>query len=478
MSSTTPRVVAAALVICAGLAARADSRGTLDRLVAQVNARFSEATKKQAVARQDLALAVRRGAGEVPARLVRAVRDLLMGKLTSRGYRSVAAVDATGTEVQRHQRSRKGGFELLLDLEVTIHEGYLHLQGNLAATDRHLWRDLLQPSRGVLSHLHASVRVDAEVRAFQGSVKTRSLRYTARRHAVAAGEVLGLATGDLDGDGSNELVVLHPHKLTVLRLRGGKLELVAAADLPPPSAPLRPRRVMGTLALADTDGDGHPEVLARSSEQQHGVHMALGGKDLATRGTLTGYPLLAGPGKTARLLAEAVPGKDLFDGARLATALAATAAPDPRKKAPAVTRKLPATFYSFKAVEVSRQKGGPRRHMGLVDAAGRLHLYAGQLTTPSLISPGAGVALDLADLDDDGSLEVVTTGTDAPTAGDDRIFVRRFLGKRLSRVIWRSQRMGGAVTALTHGDLNGDGKLELVAAVLGRGGIVELVVLD
>ncbi len=498
MASTTPRLawsLTAALVLCAGLAARADSTGTLDRLVGQVDVRFGVATTKQPAAKQDLALSVRRGAGDVPARLVGAVRDLLLGKLTARGYRSVAAVSPTGTAGQRQKRARAGGFERLLDLEVTIHEGYLHLQGNVAATDRHLWRDLVQPSRGILSHLHASVRVDAEVRAFSGSVKARALRYTPRRHALGAGEVLALDAADLDGDGGVELVVLRNRDVAVLRLRKGKLERVARAEMTAPAAALRPRRSLGTLALADTDKDGHPEILARTSVLQQGAHLALSGKDLVSKGALAGYPLMAGPGK-AHTLAEAEPGRDLLNGARLATALTAASAQkkgasqpksdasQPRKvaprpkKAPTPPPKLPATFYSFKAVEVSLQKGGTRRHLGLVDGAGRLHLHADRLATPILVQPGAGVAFDLADLDDDGTLELVTTGADAPSSADDRIFVRRLLGKRLSPVLWRSRRLGGLVTAVTHGDLNGDGKLELVAAVLGRTGKTTLVVLD
>ena len=477
MSSIPSRPVAAALVLCASVAVQANSTGTLDRLVGQVFTRFQEATRKQPVAKQDLALAVRRGTGEVPARLVTAVRDLLTGKLSSRGFRSVATVPSTGTAALRHDLARKGGFELLLDLEVSIHEGYLHLQGNLTATDRHLWRDLVQPQRGTLSHLHASVRVDAEVRAFQGSVKSRALRYTPRHHRLGGAEVLGLAAGDLDGDGSIELVTLRPRRLAVLRLKGGKLEQVAATDLPPPLSPLRPRRALGTVVLADTDGDGRLEILARSSEQQQGVHMVLNGKDLVTKGALNGYPLLAGPGKSGQLLAEAVPGKDMLDGTRLGTGAAPAEAPKGKKKG-LFQRRIPAAFYSFKATEISLQKGGSRRHIGLVDITGRLHLYATQLATPSLVRPGVGVAFDLADLDDDGTLEVITTGTYAPSSGDDRVLIRRSLGKRLSRVLWRSPRLGGLVTALTHGDLNGDGKLELVAAVLGRGGKPGLVVLD
>ena len=92
MSPTTPRVAVAAVFLLASAPLRAEATGTLDRLVGQVHTRFVEVTKKQPVARQDLALAVRHGAGEVPARLVGAVRDLVMGKLATRGFRGVAAV--------------------------------------------------------------------------------------------------------------------------------------------------------------------------------------------------------------------------------------------------------------------------------------------------------------------------------------------------------------------------------------------------
>ena len=486
------RLLVVPLVLVTSVSVQADPTGTLDRLVQQQHARFVKAVAGHKPASVDLALAVHRGPGEVPERLVDSVRELLTGKLSAQGFRSVTSLAVSGGAEQRRQRARAGGFELLLDLELSIHEGYLHLQGCLLATDRHLWRDMLRPRRGTLSHLHSSVRVDAEVRAFSGSVRSRELRFTPRRHAVSGSEVLALGVGDLDGDGRNELVALQRRSLAVWRWHRGKLEPVAALDLPPPAAAVRPRRGMGSMVLADTDGDGRVEVLARSSEMQQGAHLALDGKQLVSRGTLAGYPLIAGSGKSAPLLAHAVPGKDLLDGTRLAGSLVAArvaagkklihkanpARANPGSKTDKVKKIiLPSEFYALKAVQLSRRKGGAMRHLGLVDYLGRLHLYTAVLTTPTAVLPNSGLAFDLADLDDDGTLEVITTSADGPEVRDDRIYIRRQAGKRWRRV-WRGRNVGGLVTALAHGDLNGDGRLELAAAVLNRKGRVEILVLD
>jgi hypothetical protein len=100
------------------------------------------------------------------------------------------------------------------------------------------------------------------------------------------------------------------------------------------------------------------------------------------------------------------------------------------------------------------------------------------------------VAVDLCDLDDDGKLEVITTGSDGPD-GEDQISVQRLAqsgegrsgvtkgasgGAPQLRSLWRSPSLGGQVTALTHGDLDGNGKLKLVAAIRQRGQLLLMVI--
>jgi len=459
-----------ALLLAAG--PRAAPAGTLDELVAELDGKLDRSLTGRPLPRLDLALSLRPGAG-VSEALAKALRQLVKGKLSAKGLRSYGELAGKGgKESERAARAR--GYELLLDLEATLVEGQLHLQGDLIGTDRVLWRDLQQPDRGSVSHLHASVRADAEVRAFQGSLTSSAVRFS--HHSVTFGrvEALALAAGDVDGDGRTDLVMLQPRAVEVLRHKPGGFTSGLRLPLPGPLAAVRPRRALGTLVLADRDRDGRAEILARSSELERGAELSTDGKVLVSQKELAGYPLLLdGAGKGAPLLLGGVlPGQDLLAASALALQPAATA--------PEWHKQLPASFYALRGVSIAGRKG-PRRYLGLVDAGGQLQLFAAETAAPLLQGPRVGAALDLVDLDDNGRLEVVTTGADGPEA-DDQLAVYRLVyaasGGAQLRLLWRSASLGGQVTDLTHGDFDGDGKQELVAAIRQKGGVTTLMVIQ
>lgn len=473
--------------------------GTLDRLVRELTRKLRGALAREPRAQLDLAVVLRVPAG-VPARLARVVRQLLLGRLGKLGLRSYSLVasDARGTGLARRLRGQ--GKELLLALGLELGDGQLRLHGELSFIGASLWRDLLQPARGLLGFLHAGVRVDAEVRAFLGKASRVRLAFGTRTFPCGRRPMLALAAGDLDGDGRVELVALHERVVRILTPpRGSQTSFMprAALVLPGKLATVRPRRPIGTLLVADIDGDRKVEVLLRSSAMALASELSFDGRKITQRRELPGiYPMLLGPamlgaskggvakagpakaapapvrtanksGKTGpvRLDGKAAVGVDYFRAADVVTA---------DGKAPAA---VPAQFYQLKGSRIAAP-GGPRYHVGVVDLAGRLHLLDAKLQTELANLANVGVAFDLADLDDDGRLEVIVS-TDGELGSDDRIAVYRWDArqKRL-RLLWRSARLGARVTAITHGDLDGDGKIEIVAAMIDRRGRCRLLQVD
>lgn len=445
------RVALIALIVLAGGmdSSGAVPAGSLDRLVISLDERLARALEGHPLRRVDLALSVRPGAGVTPE-LVHTVLGLLQGRLSMKGFRRTGRLRLGADARQRCRRARQQGFELLLDLELVIIEGHLDLRGTLLQTDWQLWRDTLQPERGSQSHLHARVRIDAEVRGYLGAASSSALRFSPRAFSTHFKRILTMSTGDIDGDGRNELVILLPRAVKALSFKGRKAGFVTthSAELAPPWAALKPRRPVGAMAVADVDGDGRAEILIRTSEMQQGGHFSLKAGSLQRDKDLAGYPVtMVREKKTSRpLLCQLVTGRDLMDAGCLP---------------PAMSGKLP--FYTLKGVTITSRGAKIQRYLGVLDGTGQLQLLSGDQPVSLSGLSAVGLAFDLADLDDDGVLEVVTT-----EAGDrsakDRITVFR-LASGVLRLMWRSTELPGVVTAIAHGDIDGDGRLELVAAL-------------
>jgi hypothetical protein len=263
--------------------------------------------------------------------------------------------------------------------------------------------------------------------------------------------LLALAAVDLDRDRRAELAALTTRELVVLAPAGKGMRELGRIVLPGDPAVVRPRDPVGTL-VADERGP-QVELLVRSSELADGVALTWQGGALREVRRLAGFPLC--PGGQGDL----VPGRNTFDGATVRW----------DEKAP-VRFDAPASFFSALCrPELSDPAGRSLAVAAVVDSERVAHMSCRSLEGECPAGPaqggdytGVGVALEVADIDNDGSPEVLTSRGGAP--GDrDRVSVYSRQGERVSRVY--SKEFHAGVVGLVAGDVDGDGDRDVVVAV-------------
>ena len=259
--------------------------------------------------------------------------------------------------------------------------------------------------------------------------------------------LLAIAAADVDGDGAAELVALTTREALVLELSGKrKVSIAARVELPGAAPEKRPRDAVGALVVDDTDGDGVPEIMARASEQAKGARWVWRDGKLAPLGELSGYPLCAG------VTAELAPGRNYFTGDSFEWSRggeAPEAAPE---------------FYAARCrADLVDAEGMPVALFGLVDSGGTLVVTRVDARAARIEVRKRGVAFDIADVDNDGSAEIITTTNRAPGRGD-QVHVYAIQGGTLERIA-KSKRFTGGVAGIATGDIDGDGDRDVVAAI-------------
>ncbi len=284
------------------------------------------------------------------------------------------------------------------------------------------------------------------------------VKWRARRVSSVdlAAPLLAVAAGDLDGDNRAELVALTTREVVLLRVEGKrKLVVVSRAELPDDPPAIRPRDPVGTVVVVDLDGDGVREVLARSSESKEGGAYAWRKSELREIGRFEGFPLGGG------VFADLEPGRNYFVSSR---ARWSSEAPP----------GMPEQFYSAE------------RRDDLVDPAGRIQWVMGFVTPDGELAtrlhtrcrasdgdacpgqssdvtiPDVGVAFEVADVNRDGYPEAIVSAN-GPPGDPDRVTVFTMRGGRPEKLYRRS--FGGGVVGLAAADFDGNGDLEVFAAV-------------
>ena len=263
--------------------------------------------------------------------------------------------------------------------------------------------------------------------------------------------LLALVAADLDRDGRAELAALTTGEVVVLAVRERVLVERARAALGGEPPPLRPRDPVGVLAV-ELAADGGAALVARSSERADAVRLGWRRGRLVELERRAGFPLCGGS-------MELAPGRNFF------TAASAQIAGEP------LLAPLPAEFFSALCTgPLVDARGGRIEVAALVDLDRVLHVRcrtaAGGECAAATVKgrdyDGVGVAAEIADIDNDGVPEVLTTRGGAP--GDrDRVSVFSVAGGKVAKVYSKDFHAG--VVGLGTGDLDGDGDRDVIVAV-------------
>jgi hypothetical protein len=232
--------------------------------------------------------------------------------------------------------------------------------------------------------------------------------------------LVAMTAADLDGDGRAELYAVTTHDVIAIGWRGKHLDELARVAFAGDAAQPVPRDPVGT-AVIDSG-----VLVASSSAFAHAMRVSWQGKALVAAPGEADFELC--PGEHVHL----VPGRNYFDS----------------------------STYGVRCRDLVDPTGARLHVRGELATTGHLSIDAG---TMHFDMPEVGVAFELADLDHDGTPEVIYAGAGAP--GDPDIVKVVPLGGDPKKPRWKKPFTAGGVAGLAVGDLDGDRVAETIAAV-------------
>jgi len=361
------------------------------------------------------------------------IAPIVAGKLGARAHERAAPLGPA--------RALAGRASSLVFVQPEVEKGELRLVADVYSVVKNSWERLKNPAPGPSAHAFTSAPIDAEVRAFMPPITLEQGKITRARHSE--GELLAIACGDVDGDGSLELALVSQARVSLGRVVPGatpqapvvRVERAAALRDLLPRAPVPSREPLGGATIAR--GAPHGALLVGTSDRG-GVSL---GADLGVRHVLAGIPFSG-----SSSCATVVPEVGAFDGLR--------ACSDVHEKV--VEAQLPPRFDAISELRYVDSSGAAHRALATREPSAKLRARIDGVEVLAL--DGVGAQVLLADLDLDGVPELVTTAAE----GDDRLVITSL--EKAPRVRMRADAKEG-VRALGVCPPEASGKPVLVAAV-------------
>jgi hypothetical protein len=344
--------------------------------------------------------------------------------------------------------ARRASFLVYLQSEIAA--GQLRVTADVYPASDNVWERAREPIPAPTAHAHAAGRIDGEVRSYLAPVPLVGSRID--RATVEEKEIVALGCGDLDGDGTLEIVTLSRRRVAVGRARGGRFITLRTAALRDFSgiAPTPLREPLGGVAIVATRR-GRPQLDIGISDRARGVRLD---GDLHLLGAIQGVPFATPYGDACMR----------FQGSTLATTVGKCAETD----------VAPPSFASDAPLDAAASGAfvSPRGVVRTVDAArdSRTGDVALRMADRTATLSRAGAQIAIGDLDQDGAPEVMTTLdvlTEPSANTDDALVITTWEGDGSLRERARTDVPTG-VRALAACPPEGNGPGAVVLATVGE----------
>jgi hypothetical protein len=332
------------------------------------------------------------------AQLAAAVAAQVAGR---RGPSSHARAEPLAT--LQAARDAVHGESVLVHLLPEIAGGKLRVTADVYPVPRNVWARIRNPAPGPIAHAFAEASLDAELRTYLAPVPLVTASVDRAKNFES--DVVALACGDVDQDGALEIVAVSRRRVSLLRLRAGRVQILASRAWPDlsPVAPAPLREAIGFASIVSPPaGPGFVDVGLTDRAKS----VRLDG-ELHTVTSFLGLAVPDGPSSACTRL----PGP-------VVTGPVAPCRPgDPSPSMPSVggqydafasTRLIAATGAPY-VVWAGRDRGGLEAR----DDAGHKTALEGSI----------GAQLALGDLDQDGEPEILTS-LDTLNPLDDAVVIR------------------------------------------------------